>query len=129
MAVIERQTREFVRTRQTWSANRSQVVVTIPVVFHVIYANESQNISDAQIQSQLDILNEDFRRLNADQDDVWSQAACRHPDWFCLAAQDPDGNETNGILRVPTSVSSFGTNDAMKFSAQGGSDAWPTVNT
>ena len=125
MAVIERQTQEFVRARQASSANRAQVVVTIPVVFHVIYANESQNISDAQIQSQLDILNEDFRRLNADQDDVWSQAADTQIE-FCLAAQDPDGNETNGILRVPTSVSSFGTNDAMKFSAQGGSDAWPT---
>ena len=58
-------------------------MVTIPVVFHVIYANETENISDAQIQSQLDILNEDFRRLNANQDDVWAQAADTQIE-FCL---------------------------------------------
>ena len=126
MALIERHTQEFVRELQKSSANRaeSQVMVTIPVVFHVLYANESQNISDAQIQSQLDILNEDFRRLNADQDDAWAQAADTQIE-FCLAAQDPEGNESNGILRVPTTVGTFGTNDAMKFTSQGGSDAWP----
>ena len=126
MALIERHTQEFVRERQTSSANRaqSQLMVTIPVVFHVIYANETENISDAQIQSQLDILNEDFRRLNANQDDVWAQAADTQIE-FCLASQDPDGNESNGILRVPTTVGSFGTNDGMKFTSQGGSDAWP----
>ena len=126
MALIERHTQEFVREQQKSSANRaeSQLMVTIPVVFHVIYANETENISDAQIQSQLDILNEDFRRLNADQDDVWAQAADTQIE-FCLASQDPDGNESNGILRVPTSVGSFGTNDGMKFTSQGGSDAWP----
>ena len=40
---------------------------------------------------------------------------------FCLASQDPNGNPTDGILRVPTNVTSFGTNDAMKFTSQGGS--------
>jgi hypothetical protein len=126
MALIERHTQEFVRGRQKSSANRaeSQLMVTIPVVFHVLYANESQNISDGQIQSQLDILNEDFRRLNADQDDSWAQAADTQIE-FCLAAQDPEGNESNGILRVPTTVGTFGTNDNMKFTSQGGSDAWP----
>ena len=42
------------------------IVVTIPVVFHVLYKNASQNISDAQINSQLDALNRDYRKLNAD---------------------------------------------------------------
>ena len=41
-------------------------VITIPVVFHIVYNTAAQNISEAQIQSQIDILNEDFRRLNAD---------------------------------------------------------------
>ncbi|MGB1619414.1 MAG: M43 family zinc metalloprotease, partial [Flavobacteriales bacterium] len=100
------------------------VVVTIPVVFHVLYANSTQNISDAQIQSQLDILNADFRRQNTDQDNIWSQAADTEIE-FCLASFDPSGAPTNGILRVPTTVSSFGSNDAMKFTSQGGSDAWP----
>ncbi len=38
-------------------AAAAPAVITIPVVFHILYANSTQNISDAQIQSQLDILN------------------------------------------------------------------------
>jgi hypothetical protein len=50
-------------------------VITIPVVVHVLYRNATENISVAQIQSQIDVLNEDFRRTNPDADNVWSQAA------------------------------------------------------
>ncbi len=121
---IENHTAQWAPIVEQQRAAGQSVVVTIPVVFHVLYANSTQNISDAQIQSQLDILNEDFRRTNADQDNIWSQAADTEIE-FCLASFDPNGAPTNGILRVPTTVSSFGSNDAMKFSSQGGSDAWP----
>ncbi len=124
MALIEKQTETHVRQVQANPAQRSQLVVTIPVVFHILYNTAAENISEAQVMSQLDILNEDFRRLNADQDNVWSQAADTQIE-FCLASQDPNGNPTDGILRVPTNQTSFGTNDAMKFTSQGGSDAWP----
>src|SRR5947207_1794051 len=40
--------------------------VTIPVVVHVVYHTPSENISDQQIQSQIDVLNEDFRMMNSD---------------------------------------------------------------
>ena len=66
-------------------------VITIPVVFHILYANSTQNISDAQIQSQLDILNADFRRTNSDQDNVWESVAADTEIEFCLASFDPDG--------------------------------------
>ena len=46
------------------SDNSQRAVVTIPVVFHVVYRTSSENISDAQLQSQLDVLTDDFRRLN-----------------------------------------------------------------
>ena len=108
-------------------ANNQNAVVTIPVVFHVVYASSTENISDAQIQSQLDVLNADFRRLNADQDNTWPQAADTQIE-FCLASFDPQGNPSTGILRVPTSTSGFGTNDAVKFSSSGGSDAWPAAD-
>ena len=124
MSVIEKQTQSHVASMRNNPALRSQMVVTIPVVFHVLYNTAAENISDAQVLSQLQILNDDFRRLNADQDNVWAQAADTQIE-FCLATQDPQGNPTNGILRVPTNVTSFGTNDAMKFTSQGGSDAWP----
>src|SRR3954469_211448 len=41
-------------------------VRTIPVVVHVVYKTARQNISNAQIKSQIDVLNADFRKLNAD---------------------------------------------------------------
>jgi len=41
-------------------------IVTIPVVVHVVYNTSAQNISDARINEQIQVLNEDFRRLNAD---------------------------------------------------------------
>ena len=116
---------------QTWApvvaqqrAASQNAIITIPVVFHVVYASSAENISDAQIQSQLDVLNDDFRRLNADADNTWPQAADTEIE-FCLASFDPQGNPSNGILRVPTTVSGFGTNDAVKSSSSGGSDAWP----
>ena len=124
MAVIEKQTQSYVHSVRQNPELKSQMVVTIPVVFHVLYNTAAENISEAQVLSQLQIMNDDFRRLNADQDNVWSQAADTQIE-FCLATQDPQGNPTDGILRVSTSVTSFGTNDAMKFTSQGGSDAWP----
>ncbi|XLS29353.1 M43 family zinc metalloprotease [Flavobacteriaceae bacterium M23B6Z8] len=101
-------------------------IITIPVVVHVIYSNAQENISDAQVQSQIDVLNEDFRRLNADADGTWSQAADTQIE-FCLASIDENGNATNGITRKSSTRTSWGTNDAMKSSAQGGVDPWDTT--
>jgi hypothetical protein len=100
-------------------------VITIPVVVHVVWNTAAENISDAQIQSQMDVLNEDFRRLNQDADNVWSQAADTEFE-FCLASIDPEGNPTSGITRTQTSQGSFSAfNDNVKFSSSGGKDAWP----
>ena len=99
-------------------------VVNIPVVVHVIYNNSTENISDAQVLSQINVLNEDFRRTNPDADDTWSQATDSEIE-FCMATSDPLGNATSGIVRTSTSVSAFGTNDQMKFASSGGADAWP----
>ena len=84
MALIEKQTEMHVRQVQANPAQHSQLVVTIPVVFHILYNTAAENISEAQVMSQMDILNEDFRRLNADQDNEWSQAADTQIE-FCLA--------------------------------------------
>lgn len=126
-ADIEQQTAAFVQARQEARANGAQmqpVVVTIPVVFHVVYANEQENIPDARLLEQLQILNDDFRRMNADQDNIWPQAADTDIE-FCLATRAPNGAPSDGILRVPTTVNGFGTSDNVKFTNAGGSDAWP----
>ena len=121
MTKVEEHTRSVLEKPQNM---RVDGIITIPVVVHVIYSNNNENISDAQIQSQLDVLNQDFRRTNPDANNTWSQADDIEIE-FCLASVAPDGSATTGITRKSSSTSSWGTNDAMKSSAQGGVDAWP----
>lgn len=105
-----------------------QGVLTIPVVVHVIYENPEENISGAQIQSQIRILNEDFRRMNADRihtPELFQPVAADIQIEFCLASINPNGAWTNGITRTPTSIATFGINDDMKFTDRGGRNAWP----
>lgn len=123
---IEEFTRTFIEQGGAQDGNRA--VITIPVVVHVIYNTTAQNISDAQIQSQLTVLNNDFRKLNSDwanTPSAWQSLVADVEVQFCLAQRDPSGNATNGIVRRQTTVTSFSTNDAMKYTAQGGSNAWP----
>jgi hypothetical protein len=111
------------------SAERVSGVITIPVVVHVLYRTTQENISNAQIQSQIAVLNEDFRRLNADRTKVPSLFAPLAADieiQFVLATTAPNGSSTTGITRKSTTRTSWGTNNAMKFSSQGGTDAWDT---
>ncbi|MFD2542836.1 immunoglobulin-like domain-containing protein [Lacinutrix gracilariae] len=110
------------------NANSSRIdgdIITIPVVVHVLYRNSTENISEAQIQSQLDVLNEDFRRTNADADNTWSQAADTQIE-FCLASVDPNGNTTTGITRKLTTREDWGANDEAKSASSGGIDPWNT---
>lgn len=108
--------------------NQRTGIITIPVVVHVVYNTSSQNISDAQIQSQIDVLNRDFRKLNSDVANVpsvWSGLATDAQVEFCLAKRDPSGNPTTGITRTQTTKTSFtDTGDYIKYSSQGGKDAW-----
>ncbi|GGK62001.1 M43 family zinc metalloprotease [Rufibacter glacialis] len=104
-------------------------VVTIPVVVHVVYNTSTQNISDAQIKSQIEALNRDFRRLNADAvntPDLFKGVAADAEIEFCLAQRTPDGEPTNGITRTATTKPDFGVGDSMKFAALGGKEAWNT---
>lgn len=120
------------------SAKRTIVADTlyfeIPVVFHVLYNNASQNISDALILSQLKIMNDAFRKLNPDTQSIRSifkPIAADVRIQFVIANRDPNGNATNGITRTSTNVSTFATNvwgaysTNMKYGGSaGGKDAW-----
>lgn len=123
----EIETRAWLYANGERSGARTGVTV-IPVVVHVVWNTNAQNISDAQVTSQIDVLNHDFRKTNAD---VASTPAVFAPLCadarieFELASTDPGGNPTNGIVRVNTSKSSFSQDNAVKSSATGGSDAWP----
>ncbi len=104
------------------------VTVTIPVVVHVVYQNATENISNAQAISQVQVLNDDFAKLNADAIKVtqptFSTVASGAQIRFCLAQRDPLGNATTGVVHYSTTVSTFGTNDNVKNSATGGATAW-----
>jgi len=75
---IEEHTQNYLNSAQERAVNG---IVTIPVVVHVVYRTSAQNISDSQIQSQLTVLNDDFRRLNSDANGTWSQAADTEIEW------------------------------------------------
>ena len=103
-------------------------VTRIPVVVHVVWNTAAQNISDAQIASQIDVLNRDFRRTNPD---VSSTPAAFLPLTadarveFYLANVDFNGAATSGIERRQTPSASFTDNDAIKSAASGGANPWP----
>ncbi|MEO7263482.1 MAG: M43 family zinc metalloprotease [Ferruginibacter sp.] len=102
-------------------------VLVIPVVVHVLYNANAQNISDAQILSQLKVLNQDFRRLNSDTSNtpaVFKSLAADAGITFCLAQVDPNGRTTKGIIRKRTTRDFFLADDEMKFSNKGGDNAW-----
>ena len=87
--------------------------VQIPVVVNVLYRTTAQNISDAQIQSQIDVLNKDFNALNSDYGNV--------PALFSgVKANVGISFVLDQIIRKSTTKTSWGTNDAMKKTAQGG---------
>ncbi len=123
----------------------SNSTIIIPVVVHVLHNGTpigvGNNISNAQIESQIDVLNEDFRRLNADRVNTpaaFTAVAADPNIEFRLACIDPNGNNTTGIHRVQTNVTSFTVQynadsitvneqtTGIKFTTTGGTNAWPT---
>ena len=94
----------------------SQSSITIPVVVHVLWNTLEQNISDAQVQSQIDVLNEDFSARNRDYNNYDAGYGSVKGDMeinFCLVQ----------VIHKQTKTNSYGTNDHMKYDKRGGSDA------
>jgi PKD repeat protein/uncharacterized protein YneF (UPF0154 family) len=83
--------------------NSKAPIYTIPVVVHVIHYNGQGNISKAQIDDGIRILNEDFNKLNSDTSAVRSIFSPYIADaqiQFKLATIDPNGNCTEGVNRI-----------------------------
>lgn len=118
------------RRREAPERLRTLPIVNVPVVVHVVYGTPAGNISDAQVRSQIAVLNRDFRATNPDRSKVpapWSGLVSDARIRFRLATTDPDGRRTNGITRTKSTRASFTDNDDVKFSARGGMDAWDTA--
>ncbi len=117
---------------QLLKATTNDSAYTIPVVVHIIYHADNasiENISDEQIQSQIDVLNEDYNTNNENILDVpviWQTLVRNSKINFVLANTDTNGIYTTGITRTATSInSSFSIFDNRIFSkVDGGDDAW-----
>ncbi|MEX1191128.1 MAG: M43 family zinc metalloprotease [Brumimicrobium sp.] len=127
---------EIAKNHQQTKTNRSSHY-TIPVVVHIVHNTTDQNLADSVIHRQIETLNEDYQRKNADtvnmrsDFDIVKGSPNIH---FMLAQVDPDGNPTTGITRTETSEESFGdfglftgdmsTLEKVKQTSEGGIDPW-----
>jgi len=93
------------------SSRTAATIITIPVVVHVIHNGQAigtaPNITDAQVQSQITVLNQDFRKLLGTPGYNTNPVGADVEIQFVLAKQDPNGNPTNGIDRVFNAKTSF----------------------
>lgn len=114
---------------KTQAKNQTQSTFVIPVVVHVVHNGEpvgtGVNISDAQILSQINVLNNDFNRLNADRTNTptaFQSLAGSFDVQFVLAKQDPTGIATNGIRRVQGTKTTWSLSDNFQLKSQ---SYWP----
>lgn len=128
---FERWIQEKIENRK--QANRTErrqaATYQIPVVVHVVHNGEAigvgSNISDAQILSQIDVLNQDYQRLNTDAANTPSEflpVAGSLDIEFVLAKRTPEGLATNGIVRVLGSQTVWSLNDNYLLKSQ---SYWP----
>ena len=132
----DQQMAEQEKLRDLWKAkysNSTHSVITIPVVVHVVWNIAAENVSDSQVVSQINVLNEDFARMNSDTTNtppVFQTIASNPQIQFCLAQRDPQGNATNGITRTQTSKTAFGSfsiDTSIWYTSLGGQDEWDTL--
>ncbi|GAA4289546.1 M43 family zinc metalloprotease [Aestuariibaculum suncheonense] len=94
----------FKKAQRLSETKATNAVITIPVVVHVFHNGEdvgvAPNITDAQIASQIAVLNQDFRRAAGTPGFNTSAVGADVEIEFCLAQQTPDGCPTNGIDRI-----------------------------
>lgn len=124
-AAIEEFTQRWIAENEEGAARE---VLRIPVVVHIVYRTDAENVSDEHVYSQLAVLNEDYRMTNADVANVpsvWNEVKADTEIEFCLAVRDPNGFPTTGITRTETTVTSWNGSDNVKRSNQGGKDPWP----
>lgn len=119
----------FIQSGRAFKSMKAGKIRTIPVVVHIVYRTAAENISDAQIRSQIEALNRDYSATNPDKATTpapWQSLVVDTLVRFVLATKDANGKATTGITRTKTKVATFGSNDTVKSTATGGANAWPT---
>ena len=115
MDEIEKFTQQFMNNPQAYKLIAPDTY-EIPVVFNVLYKTSAQNVSDAQLASQIDVLNEDFGATNSDYNNT--------PPLFQPIRSGNINVQFKLVttVRKPTNKTQWSTNNAMKKSSQGGID-------
>jgi len=122
LAIRMNQIEAFTQKAQLSNSRLVNGKIVIPVVVNVLYRTAAENISDAQIQSQIDVLNQDFTATNADFNTT--------PALFAGVAANVDITfELVSIIRKSTTKTSWGTRDTMKSSKRGGIDPTSPATT
>ena len=135
---------EYIRSRtdqlKDHAAKPTGVIYRIPIVFHVVYYQKNGvtkgNIPDSALIYQIEILNDAYRKRNADTGnlrDIFKPLIADAEIEFYLATKDPNGNPTSGITRTPTEMDGFGdatysyanSIERIKIGNEGGKDPWP----
>ncbi|MEO7992199.1 MAG: choice-of-anchor J domain-containing protein [Chryseolinea sp.] len=117
------------RKANTASPLRTKATYQVPVVVHIIHKGEAvgvgTNISDAQILSQIAVLNKDYQRLNTDKTNTPAEflpVAGSFDIEFVLAKRDPEGLPTTGIVRKQGTKNSYTINDNYELKS---TSYWP----
>lgn len=119
MEQVEEFTRRVVENPKSYRI-LADGTIEIPVVVNVLYRTAAQNVSAAQIQTQIDVLNNDFSATNADYNLTSTYNSVKSGDIRVRFVLD-------GVNRKSTNKKSWQLNDGMKKSSQGGID--PTSPT
>jgi hypothetical protein len=121
---------KILQRRDRLKNQRTKALYQVPVVVHVIHNGEAigtgTNISDAQVLSQIKVLNDDYQRQNTDKSNtpaLFLPVAGQMDIEFVLAKQDPEGLATNGIVRVHGSRNGWTSNDNYEIKSQ---SYWPS---
>lgn len=111
---------KLAEVQQSMALGKKADKIIIPVVFHVFYdETNAGNLSDAQINGIMTSLNKYFNAdpsLVSNVRDIFKPIVANTNIEFRLAKRDPNGNCTNGIVRVQTSLATRATNDIKKIS-------------
>ncbi|HRH64706.1 MAG TPA: M43 family zinc metalloprotease [Bacteroidia bacterium] len=121
---LEQFTSRFVQENKTQRTAGGGIAYVIPVVFHIIHNYGPENISDAQVIDAVRVMNLDYSKLNADTTAIvpsFQGIAANCQIEFRLANIDPQGNCTNGIDRVVSSLT-MNADDNAKL------NPWPYQN-
>jgi len=128
---LEAHLNRYIQNGGAINYDKTSNTLIIPVVVHVVHRVTAESISSARIQANIDVLNLDYNRQNLEIPSVPGHYAPLTGSMgirFELASLDPTLQMTDGITYTETTVSSFGLDSKIKYTAQGGRDIWDRNN-